>query len=267
VAFVSVISSSKQTALVLAPFFYCAKFPSYRNHPSQDKNSEQFFWYFDLSKIFSWSQGICMPRLVQIGLSTRAIREHTYTHKNSNFTYKRNTNLSSFTYSLKKKRHTEMKITPLEVHQNISCSKWEKWCNSNNGHKECNCWHGMCLARNRVSPWCVQSPIGVHTEPHCCTKTFSEVLLFQWCKLHFCMLLRFCYINILVPVFYSQYPIFHNNRNNNQRVYTNNLFYTSWLLLKLKQIKTKKLTKYSPLGKCQVLAGAREKTYSPSLSW
>jgi hypothetical protein len=58
-----VISSLKQTALVLAPFFYRAYFSSYRNHPHRDSNSGHFR-SFNLSEISSWFQGISMPNLV-----------------------------------------------------------------------------------------------------------------------------------------------------------------------------------------------------------
>jgi hypothetical protein len=57
VAFVSIISSSKQTSLVLAPFFCRAWYRSKRNHLHWESNPEQFFGVlFFVSVIFSSKQ-------------------------------------------------------------------------------------------------------------------------------------------------------------------------------------------------------------------
>jgi hypothetical protein len=66
VAFTPVLTSSKQTTLVLALLFYLSQFPNYRNRPQWDLNSGQFVQSSDLSKSSSWSQRISMPSLVQI---------------------------------------------------------------------------------------------------------------------------------------------------------------------------------------------------------
>jgi hypothetical protein len=50
VAFVSVIFSSKQTTLVLAPFFCRTSYPSYRNHLHGDNFSG--FWFYFCNLLF-----------------------------------------------------------------------------------------------------------------------------------------------------------------------------------------------------------------------
>jgi hypothetical protein len=69
VTLVSVISSSKQTTLVLAPFFYRAWFPNYRNRPHRNSNSGHFSGSFDFPMFSSRPQRVSMRSLVQIGSS------------------------------------------------------------------------------------------------------------------------------------------------------------------------------------------------------
>jgi hypothetical protein len=60
VSSVPVISSPKRTNFALAPFFYRAWFPSYRNHPHRDWNSG-LSRCFDPPMFSSWSQEISVP--------------------------------------------------------------------------------------------------------------------------------------------------------------------------------------------------------------
>jgi hypothetical protein len=66
VAIIPIISSSKQTTLVLAPFCYRFRATGTTLNRTQ---TEDNFSSFDLSKLSSWSQGINMPCLVQISIS------------------------------------------------------------------------------------------------------------------------------------------------------------------------------------------------------
>jgi hypothetical protein len=55
-AFVSIISSSKQTILVLASFFCRAYYPSYRNHLHWESNPGQFFGVLVFVSVISSSK-------------------------------------------------------------------------------------------------------------------------------------------------------------------------------------------------------------------
>jgi hypothetical protein len=55
----------------------------------------------------------------------------------------------------KTKRHTGIKLTPLEENlKKMFCSTGEKWPNSNDGHKERNCWLGSKMATQSEKGLC-----------------------------------------------------------------------------------------------------------------
>jgi hypothetical protein len=62
VAFVSVISPSKQTTFALAPFFYRAWLSSYRNHLNRESKSGQLFGVMALVSVISSSRQITLVR-------------------------------------------------------------------------------------------------------------------------------------------------------------------------------------------------------------
>jgi hypothetical protein len=79
-AFVTVVSYLKQTALILAPFFYRARFPTCRNRPRRNSNSRQFSGVL----FFLYFLPVSRNKHAKFGTSqwirSRAIREHVRTH-------------------------------------------------------------------------------------------------------------------------------------------------------------------------------------------
>jgi hypothetical protein len=76
---VPVISSSKQTTLVLAPFYHRAKVSELQDTALIGIRTKNIFWSFNLSKISSWYQGISMPSLVKFVYTFSSYKQtHTF---------------------------------------------------------------------------------------------------------------------------------------------------------------------------------------------